>query len=376
MSIPGGVMADLSGIGFVSGDSHVNEPRNLWRENLPAKFREQALRGIQAGDDGNWEVILEGHQLDKTTAYEAERMLVADPAHRYRVMRRGGDRRRVHLPDDRPVRVDADRSRRRGGVMPGLQRVDRRRLGPLTAIQVRRAGAELAPRGRRGGGRADRRGWAGVDHGARGGHPGLEPSGLGADVVGDRGVGPAGGGSPGHRAQHVLLPWSRCRGGQPAGHPVDGAADGRAAGHLGGAGRQSGPARGLRRVQRRLAGLGHEHTRLLPAGVHRGRLHPAGQEVGQCRAARAAELLPAPPGPLDLPGRPGRVAQHRDDRSARVALGVGLSPPRGNLPALAGDGGACWPSRSSRPTRCRVFRDNAAELFHFDPAVLAEPLPG
>ena len=60
-------MADLSGVGLVSGDSHVNEPRNLWRENLPARFREQALRGIQAGDDGNWEVILEGHQLDKTT---------------------------------------------------------------------------------------------------------------------------------------------------------------------------------------------------------------------------------------------------------------------------------------------------------------------
>ena len=43
----------------------------------------------------------------------------------------------------------------------------------------------------------------------------------------------------------------------------------------------------------------------------RGRLYPAGQEVGQRRAARAAELLHPPPGPLDLPGRPGRVAQHR-----------------------------------------------------------------
>jgi len=83
-------MADLSGIGFVSGDSHVNEPRNLWRENLPAKFREQALRGIEAGDDGNWEVILEGHQLDKTTAYEDDRMLVSDPAHRYKVMAEEG----------------------------------------------------------------------------------------------------------------------------------------------------------------------------------------------------------------------------------------------------------------------------------------------
>jgi len=48
------------------------------------------LRGIQAADDGNWEVLLEGHQLDKTTAEEAERMLVADPKHRYRVMAEEG----------------------------------------------------------------------------------------------------------------------------------------------------------------------------------------------------------------------------------------------------------------------------------------------
>ena len=83
-------MANLSRVGFVSGDSHVNEPRNLWRENLPSRFREQALRGIQAGDDGNWEVILEGHHIDKTSSEEVERMAVSDPDHRFRVMREEG----------------------------------------------------------------------------------------------------------------------------------------------------------------------------------------------------------------------------------------------------------------------------------------------
>jgi predicted TIM-barrel fold metal-dependent hydrolase len=83
-------MATMIGTGLVSGDSHVNEPRNLWRDNLPSRFREQAMRGIQAGDDGNWDLVMEGHHLDKTTAQEAERMMVADPAHRYQVMHEEG----------------------------------------------------------------------------------------------------------------------------------------------------------------------------------------------------------------------------------------------------------------------------------------------
>jgi predicted TIM-barrel fold metal-dependent hydrolase len=76
--------------GLVSGDSHVNEPRDLWRDNLPARFRDQAMRGLEAGDDGNWQVVLEGHHIDRTGAEEAERMLAADPGHRYRVMEEEG----------------------------------------------------------------------------------------------------------------------------------------------------------------------------------------------------------------------------------------------------------------------------------------------
>ncbi len=76
--------------GLVSGDSHINEPRHLWRDNLPAKYRDRAMQGIQAADDGNWELVLEGHQLDKTTAEEDERMRVADPVHRYQIMQEEG----------------------------------------------------------------------------------------------------------------------------------------------------------------------------------------------------------------------------------------------------------------------------------------------
>ncbi len=77
-------------IGIVSGDSHVNEPRNLWREHLPARFRDLALRGIEAGDDGNWDVVLGDRQIDKTAKGEAERMLATDPQHRYEIMRQEG----------------------------------------------------------------------------------------------------------------------------------------------------------------------------------------------------------------------------------------------------------------------------------------------
>src|SRR4051812_2889322 len=81
-------MTDIKG--FVSADSHVNEPRNLWRDKLPPRLREQAMRGIEAGEDGNWSLVLEGSSLDKTTQYEEERMLVSDPEHRYKVMKEDG----------------------------------------------------------------------------------------------------------------------------------------------------------------------------------------------------------------------------------------------------------------------------------------------
>ena len=80
-------------IGTISGDSHVNEPRTLWLDNLPASLRDQAMHGIEAGDDGNWELILEGHHIDRSGAEEQERLTMLDPAHRLRGDARGGHRR-------------------------------------------------------------------------------------------------------------------------------------------------------------------------------------------------------------------------------------------------------------------------------------------
>jgi predicted TIM-barrel fold metal-dependent hydrolase len=80
----------VAGLGLVSGDSHVNEPRNLWRENLPALLRSQAMRGIKPGEPGNWELILEGERLGEKAEAESERVKMADPQHRYQVMRQEG----------------------------------------------------------------------------------------------------------------------------------------------------------------------------------------------------------------------------------------------------------------------------------------------
>ena len=77
-------------IGVVSADSHVNEPRALWKEGLPARLRAQAMAGIQAGDDGNWELLLESQAVEQMGADEADRIRVCDPEHRYRVMRDEG----------------------------------------------------------------------------------------------------------------------------------------------------------------------------------------------------------------------------------------------------------------------------------------------
>lgn len=81
---------DISTIGFVSADAHVNEPRDLWSSNLPAGLREHAMRGIAAGDDGNWGVLFDSAAVDMTSRVEDERLLVNDPAHRRAVMRAEG----------------------------------------------------------------------------------------------------------------------------------------------------------------------------------------------------------------------------------------------------------------------------------------------
>jgi len=77
-------------IGCISGDAHVNEPRDLWSANLPGSLRDQAMRGLAAGDDGNWSVLLASDAVDQIVADDAERLRMNDPDHRLAVMRDEG----------------------------------------------------------------------------------------------------------------------------------------------------------------------------------------------------------------------------------------------------------------------------------------------
>jgi predicted TIM-barrel fold metal-dependent hydrolase len=80
----------LEKLGLVSGDSHVNEPRGLWRDNLPASMRSSAMQGIRDSGDGNWELILDSQMLDKSPEAEVERVRQTDPERRSVVMREEG----------------------------------------------------------------------------------------------------------------------------------------------------------------------------------------------------------------------------------------------------------------------------------------------
>jgi predicted TIM-barrel fold metal-dependent hydrolase len=82
--------AGAAPVGLTSGDSHVNEPRDLWSANLPASLRTQAMQGIAANDDGNWTLLFDAAGVDQSGGSEVDRLRVADPAFRYSVMREEG----------------------------------------------------------------------------------------------------------------------------------------------------------------------------------------------------------------------------------------------------------------------------------------------
>jgi predicted TIM-barrel fold metal-dependent hydrolase len=73
----------------VSADSHVNEPRGLWRDNLPGSLKSQAMEGIRAGADGNWELLFDTEAVDQIVS-ESDRLKVCDPQHRHQIMRAEG----------------------------------------------------------------------------------------------------------------------------------------------------------------------------------------------------------------------------------------------------------------------------------------------
>lgn len=84
----GATITPLDDLGFVSADSHVNEPRDLWSTNLAPSLRSQAMRGYEAGDDGGWNLVLDGqHIFQKSMQDEADRLRVLDPTERLKVMK-------------------------------------------------------------------------------------------------------------------------------------------------------------------------------------------------------------------------------------------------------------------------------------------------
>ena len=83
-------MEPISARGLISADAHVNEPRDLWRNNLPAAVRDQAMHGIEATEDGGWRLIIDGPHVGKAGTSEEERLAALEPEHRFAVMRQEG----------------------------------------------------------------------------------------------------------------------------------------------------------------------------------------------------------------------------------------------------------------------------------------------
>ena len=75
---------------MVSSDSHVNEPRDLWSANLPRSLKDQAMRGIEQGDDGGWNIVFDGSHVGKRGSTEDERLEVLNPVKRMAVMKEEG----------------------------------------------------------------------------------------------------------------------------------------------------------------------------------------------------------------------------------------------------------------------------------------------
>lgn len=76
--------------GFVSGDAHVNEPRRLWRDNLPRSLRDHAMHGIRPGQAGSWEVLTDVDHAVRPDEAEEDRLRVNGPEHRAGIMREEG----------------------------------------------------------------------------------------------------------------------------------------------------------------------------------------------------------------------------------------------------------------------------------------------
>jgi len=96
---------DTSTLPLVSADSHVAEPRFLWRDQLPESMRDQAPKTIVPSDEGSWELV--EHRKGSTSALrvpgetseqqalreraeERQRLAALEPDARLEVMKEDG----------------------------------------------------------------------------------------------------------------------------------------------------------------------------------------------------------------------------------------------------------------------------------------------
>jgi len=79
----------LEALPLVSADAHVEEPHDLWWDNLPTSMRDLAPRRIRAAGDGSWELVINGDPIG-WGAGERDRVAALTVEHRYEVMREDG----------------------------------------------------------------------------------------------------------------------------------------------------------------------------------------------------------------------------------------------------------------------------------------------
>ena len=305
--------SDISGIGLISADSHVNEPRDLWSSNLPPSLRSQAMQGIESGEDGSWKVVFEGqHVFKREMAAEADRLAVLDPAKRFDVLRAEGIVAESIFPTiglyvwmlEDPKGGQASCHVYNEWIYDTLQ-------SKSGALLLRRPHPGVGTGAGVGRGRAGRGDGAAGDHAAVAHRGRLEPPGLGPDVGCDRRDRVAGGDAPGHGVRHDLVPRPRCDRRQPRLDGDDRAARRHAARDVGSPGASPRSARGVRRVQHRVAGVGRGAHGLLRPRLPRVRRHPPG-------TATEAHGVPGPRAPAQLV-RQAAVSRHVPGRQRRHA---------------------------------------------------------
>src|SRR5262245_52952719 len=79
----------------VSADSHVEEPRFCWHDNLPASMRERAPKTIRPSEEGGWELVGHGEETPeqqrlRERSEEMSRLAALQPEARLEVMREDG----------------------------------------------------------------------------------------------------------------------------------------------------------------------------------------------------------------------------------------------------------------------------------------------